>query len=128
MVNLIKEIAKHLEFCGIGTITTIDEDGDIFWGKMPDKPDNAICVYSIDSALPGDPRGARIQIMNRAKTTAEAYEKALEIADELDEFRGFLHGDGILVRIEIINSANGLGSDKVMRELYSTNVRVYYCE
>lgn len=128
MQNLLSQLASHLEFCGLGVVPTIDSDGDIFWGKMPDTPDDAVCLYSADTGLPGNDRGARIQIVNRAKTTKRAYERAVEIANELDEFNGFLHGDGPLVRITIENVAAGLGADKTMREMYSSNIRVYYCE
>lgn len=126
-MNLLEEIAAHLEFCGFGTVATEEADGNITWGRMPDKPDDCITIYSNNTASAGDVDGARIQIMNRARNTKVAYETSVAIAQELDDFNGFLAGDGSMVRIEIVNSATGLGPDVLKRELYSTNLRVYYC-
>ena len=49
------------------------------------------------------------------------------IAQELDEFNGFLNGDGRSVIIEIINAATGLGPDTKKRDVYVTNIAVKYC-
>ena len=49
------------------------------------------------------------------------------IAQELDEYNGFLNGDGRSVIIEIINAATGLGPDTKKREVYVTNIAVKYC-
>ncbi len=126
-MNLLEQIAEHLEFCGIGTANTNDAQGDIFWGLMPDTPDKCACIFSTDSGYGGSDNGARIQIMTRAKTTREAYELSQAIVYELAEFDGFLAGGGAHARIEIINASAGLGSDGKKRELYSSNFRVYYC-
>lgn len=126
-MNLLEQIAAHLELCGFGTVATAQQDGNIHWGRMPDQPDDCICVYSTDSAYPGAENGARIQIINRAKQPRKAYEVAYQIACELDGFNGFLGGDGSMANIEIMSSAVGVGADTKKRELYSTNIRVRYC-
>lgn len=126
-MNLLEQIAYHLELCGFGKVATLEQDGNIHWGRMPDQPDDCICVFSTDSAVPGDERGARIQIMNRSKQPRKAYEVAYNIAVELDDFSGFLGGDGSLAHVEVESSAVGLGADTKKRELYSTNIRVRYC-
>lgn len=126
-MNLIEQIAYHLESCGLGRVSDTDYDGDIFWGRMPDPPDDCICVYSTDSAVPGARDGARIQIINRAKSPRKAYETACAIGAELDGFMGFLYGGGSQVHVTVENCAAGLGGDTKKRELYSTNIRVYYC-
>ena len=58
-MNLLEQIAAHLELCGFGTVATAQQDGNIHWGRMPDQPDDCICVYSTDSAYPGAENGAR---------------------------------------------------------------------
>lgn len=126
-MNLIETLARHLDVCGFGTAADETQDGDIHWGRMPDQPDSCICVFSTDTAYPGAPNGARIQIMNRSKSAREAYETSANIAEELEGWSGFLAGDGPHASISIINSAQGLGPDTKMREIYVTNIRVRYC-
>ncbi len=120
-------MARHLEFCGFGVVADEETDGDIFWGRMPDTPDDCICVYSADSGVGGVDSTARIQIMNRGCETKAAYELSCSIAQELDDFSGFLNGDGRDVTIEITNAATGLGPDTKKREVYVTNIAVRYC-
>lgn len=126
-MNLLEELAAHLEYCGFGIAASAEADGDIHWGRMPDSPDDCICVFSTDSGVGGMDSTARIQIMNRARSTKTAYETSYAIAQELEDFNGFLHGDGRLVDIEIINAATGLGPDTKKREVYVTNIAVKYC-
>lgn len=126
-MNLLEELAAHLEYCGFGTAASAEADGDIHWGRMPDSPDDCICVFSTDSGVGGMDSTARFQIMNRARSTKTAYETSYAIAQELEDFNGFLHGDGRLVDIEIINAATGLGPDTKKREVYVTNIAVKYC-
>ena len=126
-MNLIEQIARHLAQCGFGTIANERHDGNIHWGRMPDQPDDCICVYSTDTAYPGSPQGARVQIMNRASDPREAYETSAGIAAALAEWDGFLAGDGAQVSVSIINSAHGMGPDAKMREIYVSNIRVRYC-
>lgn len=126
-MNLLEELAAHLEYCGFGTAASAEADGDIHWGRMPDSPDDCICVFSTDSGVGGMDSTARFQIMNRARSTKTAYETSYTIAQELEDFNGFLHGDGRLVDIEIINAATGLGPDTKKREVYVTNIAVKYC-
>ena len=127
-MNLLEQIARHLEFLGLGTVSDAHTEGDIFWGWMPDKPDNCIAVYSTDSAYAGSPNGARIQIMTRAKTAKAAYERSQAIAEALVDFEGYLAGDGARASIDVINASAGLGGDTMKRELYASNFRVFYCE
>ena len=126
-MNLLEELARHLEFCGFGTFADENTDGDIHWGRMPDSPDDCICVNSTDSGVGDADSPARIQIMNRARETKTAYELSYKIAQELDGFKGFLNGDGRDVRIKVINSATGMGPDGKKREIYVTNIVVKYC-
>ena len=126
-MNLLEELARHLEFCGFGTVADENTDGDIHWARMPDSPDDCICIYSTDSGVGGADSPARIQIMNRARETKTAYNLSYNIAQELDDFNGFLNGDGRDVSIEVINAATGLGPDGKKREIYVTNIVVKYC-
>lgn len=126
-MNLLEELAAHLEYCGFGTAASAEADGDIHWGRMPDSPDDCICVFSTDSGVGGVDSTARVQIMNRAKSTRTAYEVSYAIAQELDKYTGFLNGDGHDVIIEVINAATGLGPDTKKREVYVTNIAVKYC-
>lgn len=126
-MNLMEELAAHLEYCGFGTAASAETDGNIHWGRMPDSPDDCICIFSTDSGVGGVDSTARFQIMNRARSTRTAYETSCAIAQELDDFNGFLRGDGRLVDIEIINAATGLGPDGKKREVYVTNIAVKYC-
>lgn len=121
-MNLLEQLARHLDFCGLGRT-----DEDIFWGRMPDAPDDCLCVYSSDSGLPGRDEGARVQIVNRGRTPKAAYETACAVARELDGMRGFLAGDGALARIRVDSSAVGLGADARKREMYAANLTVYSC-
>lgn len=102
-------------------------DGNIFWGMMPDAPDNCICVNSTDSGYGGSDSGARVQVIVRGKTTKYAYETSQAIAEELVDFDGYLGGDGAHASIEVLNASCGLGADSKKRELYSSNFLVHYC-
>lgn len=127
-MNLIKEIAEHLAYEGFGTVPSTVEEGNIYYGKMPDMPDSAIAVLSVDSAYPSAPNGARIQLLFRGMEVDDTYLKAVAVVDSLLEFDGFLAGDGAKVFITVENGPTGLGADPKRRELYSVNLRVYYCE
>ena len=127
-MNIIEEVALHLEFCGFGEVANATTAGTLFWGHMPDKPDQCVVVLSSDSSYAGSSTGARVQIVTRALTAKATYELSQAIVEELAEFVGFLHGDGPGVRIEIVNASSGMGADAVRRELYSTNILVYYCD
>lgn len=126
-MNLIEQIARHIEFCGFGHVSDREADGDIFWGTMPDQPDNAVCVFSTDSGYGGSDDGARVQVIVRAKSTKAAYELSQSIVEELAEFDGYLAGDGAMARIEVINASAGLGVDEKRRDMYSSNFLVHYC-
>ena len=124
---LIEELAEHLEWRGFGTLAASDTDGDITWGRMPDSPDDCITVFSTDSGTGGPNSQARVQIMVRARSAKKAYETSCAIAEDLEEFSGYLHGDGPGANVEVINAATGLGADTKKREIYVTNIAVRYC-
>ena len=126
-MNLIEQFARHIEFLGFGAVSDLETDGNIFWGTMPDQPDDCICVYSSDSAFGGSDNGARIQVVVRGKNTKTAYELSQRIAEELVDYDGYLAGDGARASINPINTSIGLGADGKKRELYSSNYLVYYC-
>ncbi len=126
-MNLLEDIVLHLADEGLGIIPDAEQDGNLFYGHMPDKPDLCICVFCTDSGKPGSSTGARIQIVTRAKDTRTAFELSESIRDALDEFSGFLHGDGPQVSIEVINASAGLGPDESKREIYSSNYVFRYC-
>lgn len=126
-MNLIEQFARHIEFCGFGQVSDKTVDGNIFWGTMPDQPDNAVGVFSTDSAYGGSDDGARVQVIVRAKTTKAAYELSQAIVEELAEFDGYLAGDGARAQIEVINASAGLGVDEKHRDMYSSNFLVHYC-
>lgn len=122
-MNIASQLAKHLEFEGFGIL-----DKTLFWGWMPDAPDTAVCVYSSDSGIPGTERYARLQIITRAAAPKAAFELSQDIAEALDEYNGYLAGDGCKAIINIINASTGLGDDALRRSLYSTNITVLYCD
>lgn len=117
-MNLLKEMADHLAFCGFGAV-----DRDIFWGRMPDSPDRCIGVFSMDSAW----KGARVQVLIRAAETVEAYETACAVAEAVDGFHGFLGGCGAMASISVDQAAEGLGADGKKRELYACALTVRWC-
>lgn len=129
-MNLIEQFAKHLEFLGFGDYASEESDGNIFWANLPDKPDEAICVFSEDSGYPGSTSGARIQIYTRGEVgdAKMPYETACRITEEVRGFVGFLCGDGAYVRIDVTNSAQGMGLDDSGRHIFSSNYVVYYCD
>lgn len=126
-MNILEELANHLAFCGFGSVADAEHDGDIHWARMPDEPDECTCVFSTDSGVGGPDSPGRFQIMTRSRSTRRAYELSYDIAQELDDFSGFLNGDGRQVHIEVINAAQGLGGDTKKREIYVTNIQVKYC-
>ena len=129
-MNLIEQLAFHLEFLGLGLCATEERDGDVYWGHMPDSPDNAVCVFSTDSGVPGGAAGARVQVYARGAVgdVRTPYERSVAITEALDGYMGFLSGDGTGVRIETVNSAQGVGTDTRGRHLFSSNYRVFYCD
>ena len=126
-MNLLEECAFHLEWLGFGKAATAENDGNIHWARMPDDPDDCICLYSTDSGVGGPDDTARIQVMVRSKSARHAYETAYSIAQEFDKFNGFLCGDGRQVTTTVINAASGLGADSKKREVYVSNIAVRYC-
>lgn len=126
-MNLLEQFARHIEFCGFGTVADRETDGNIFWGLMPDEPDDAVCVFSSDSGYGGSDDGARIQVIVRSKSTKKAYELSQAIAEELADFDGYLAGDGAKANIQVLNASAGVGADDKKRDMYSSNYLVYYC-
>jgi hypothetical protein len=127
-VGILSQIAAHMEWVGLGFVSTDTVVGNIFVGVMPGMPDTCITVYATDAAYPGAEDGARIQIVVRGPNTSVAFPIAQNIVEELVDYNGFLSGDGYRATIELINGAAGIGADERARELYSINLRVYYCE
>ncbi|MBR1710597.1 MAG: hypothetical protein IJ719_17530 [Clostridia bacterium] len=133
-MNLLEHIADHLDFEGLGILNTDEQEGDIFWGILPeDLPANAersISVMSTDSSYGGSPSGARIQIFTRGGIgdVRTSYELACEITRVLEGFNGYLHGDGPHVRVEVLSSAQGSGLDTSGRHYYVSNYKFYYCD
>lgn len=127
-MNLLEEIARHIEFLGHGTVADEYTVGDIFWGWTPDTPTDCVTVFSSDSAYPGSPDGARIQIIVRGKNAKVAYERSQAIVEDLADFQGYLAGYGARVSIDVVNASTGIGSDSKKREMFSSNFRVFYCE
>ena len=127
-MNLIEQVARHLEWLGFGTMADANTDGDIFWAWMPDSPDDSVCVYSSDSGYAGSEDGARIQIITRGKTAKAAYERSQAIVEALAETEVYLGGDGAHASISLINASAGIGADTKMREQFSSNFRILYCD
>ena len=128
-MNLIEAVCDHLEFLGLGTCNTDETAGDLFWGILPDAPDRALAVMSVDSAFGGSAGGARIQIFTRGEPghVREPYEWAVEVAEALEGYSGFLSGDGPMARVEAVSTAEGCGVDTSGRCLYVSNFRIWYC-
>lgn len=119
-MNLLEQLAAHLEYCGLGI-----RNEDIFWGRMPDTPDECICLFCQDRGRPGEP--AQIQVVCRSPFPRQAFENACDIAFELDDYTGFLAGDGMAVGITALASGTGMGPDARKREMYSTLLSVRVC-
>ena len=127
-MKILEQMAYHLEFLGFGRVPNQEQDGDIFWGTMPDSPDSAIGVFATDASYPGSKTGGRFQIICRAQTDRDAFETCCEIVSALDDYNGFLAGGYSKAIIWIINGAKGMGMDDKKRKIYGCNVRVQYCE
>ena len=129
-MNLLEHIGDHLDFAGLGILNTDKSAGNIYWGRMPDAPDEALAVMAVNSGVPGSAEGARIQIFTRGKAgdVRTPYEWALHISDALHEFRGFLHGDGPRAEITVMKGAEGEGIDSSGRHYVVLTLRVRYCD
>lgn len=127
-MNLLEQIARHIEMLGHGTVADETTSGNIFYGRMPDFPDECICVFSHDSGVGGTDHPARIQVFVRGLQPKRTYEWSQAIANDLDQFQGYLAGDGASVSINTINASVGLGEDGKKRQHYSSNFEVYYCD
>lgn len=122
-MNIAWLMARHLEFLGFGTL-----DKDLFWGWTPDKPNTAVCIYCHDAGAPGGDRPARLQIITRAPSPAASFDLSERIAESLDEYSGYLAGDGCNANVYVVNSSVGIGDDNLHRSVYSTNITVSYCD
>ena len=127
-MNLLEQFARHLEFLGLGRVSTRDSPGNIFYGTMPPEPERAICVFATDASYPGSIEGARLQVVVRGKNDRDAFETCHEIACEMDLFNGFLAGGLARAIIFVLNGAHGIGTDERKRVLYACNLRVRYCD
>ena len=126
-MNLLEQFAMHIEMLGHGKIADEKTRGNIFYGRMPDDPDECICVFSNDSGIGGTDHPARIQVYVRGLQPRRAYEWSQAIANDLHAYEGYLAGDGASVSINVINASVGLGEDGKKRQLYSSNFEVFYC-
>ena len=124
---ILEDMTKHLAFLGLGTIADEHQDGDLFYGLMPESPDAAVCFMASDAAMPGASQGARLQLIIRDMTVRTAVRRIQKILDALDGFDGYLAGSGPRAIIQVESGAHGLGVDDRRRPMYSANLRVWYC-
>ena len=124
-MNLLEECVRHLEYLGFGTAADEERDGNLFYGRLPEKDGVTVSVMASDAGVPGS--GARLEFVVRAENDRDAFEVCDGIARALDGFEGFLMGWGRRVSMRLINGAHGLGADERRRALYACNVRVFYC-
>ena len=126
-MNLLEQVARHIAYLGFGRVPSAEEEGEIFYGTLPDSPDFAICVYATDASYPGSKTGARLQILVRGRTDREAYRTCQDLAFALADYDGFLAGGLSRAVIDLMNGARGLGSDEKKRKLYACNIRLRFC-
>ncbi len=124
-MNLLEEWARHLAFLGFGTVAGPEEDGCIFYGRLPEREGLTVCVMAADAGSPGSP--ARLQVMVRADSDREAFETCDRIARETDGFEGYLMGWGRRASVRVLNGAHGLGADARRRALYACSLQVRCC-
>lgn len=79
---IIAELAEFIQSQGVGTYLTDAVGGDVFCEEMPDKPDEAICLYSTggmssDVATSVDRPGASIMIRSAKLRTAQTRAQAV---------------------------------------------------
>lgn len=127
-MNLLEHIVDHLDFLGLGAANTDSQPGNLFWGQMPDQPDRALSVLSVNSSGYAQD-GIRIQIFTRGPVgdARVPYEWACALDEAIGCFAGFLHGDGPYVRLETLSCAEGCGMDTRGRHLYVSQYRLYRC-
>ncbi len=130
-MNIIEQMARYLAaklalpFEGGG-----DDEAAVFFGYMPAEPVKAVCVYAGDLRAPGDPDGARVQVVIRSNEDgAWPLRVAVEILRQLDERRDLLflsEGDYVnRVETERGFEFNGLSDNNT--QLYAADFRVYAC-
>lgn len=94
---MLKEVARFLASNGLGIFDEVGPDSDIFIGPMPESPDNLIALFQYAGRQPLSHALDRVQrpglqIMCRAVTQADAYERMDGIERLLDQFTGHLDG------------------------------------
>lgn len=129
-MHLIEQMAFQFEIEGFGTVATDTAAGNIFTGIMPQEPDISIALFVSNSRPPGDDQGSLVQVIVRGEALKPltALTPAQEIADTMEEWDGFLNGDGFHAKITVENGPSDIGVDSNQRPQYSINLRVYYCD
>ena len=125
-MNILEECTAHLAALGFGTVSSREEDGNIFYGRLPERDGLTVCVMAADAGAPG--RDARLEIVVRAASDREAFEVCDRIARAMDGFEGYLMGWGSRASVRLLNGAHGLGADARQRALYACNLTVRFCE
>ena len=124
---ILEEDTRHLASLGLGRIPDEIAEGDLYYARRPETPDEAGGILPTDASMPGSGQGARLQLIVRARTVRDATLRMQGMLDALDGFEGFLSGSGSYARIRVDNGVHGLGTDDRRRVLYSANLRVWYC-
>lgn len=93
---MLKDIAEYLSRKGIGEFST-GNDGDIFIGIRPEKPDECICLFqyagrqSICRSLDRVKRPA-LQVQVRGKSVLRSLKKIESVVDLLDQSDPTING------------------------------------
>lgn len=121
-MNLLEEVARHLEFEGLGRT---GEKCDLFYGVMPPEPDICLSVLALDLGAPG--REGRIQILLRDLNPRALMERSEELVRRLDGFEGYLGGCLSLASLSLLSGPRGMGSDERRRCLCAVHFRILRC-
>jgi hypothetical protein len=134
IMELTKQIAMFLDENGFGTFDESGLTGDIFINAIPNKPNQAMAVFSTGGPS-SDPRGeygrASIQILIRSNPSdpRSTEEKAQQIVDRLHGFNSgaFTIGGNIVFDTSAQQSGpNNIGPDENGRFEFSQNFIIEY--
>lgn len=118
------DVAAYLEDNAIGTVSE-----DIFVGRMPDTPANAVVVINTNGQTPSkyvsDLRFPTFQIIVRDESYEDGATKAKEIRDLLHGKYGLEWDSGYIMRIHAQQEPGHIGVDTIGRDEFSCN---YYAE
>lgn len=124
-MSLLDDIGLRLENQSVGTVTV-----DIFQGRMPPTPPNAISLHEVIGQAPRRVMGRRsaerpnVRVLARGATYDEARALATEAFEALDGFVGTLNGTRYMF-IEALSSLIHLGPDEQeKRHQFSCTYRV----